>query len=164
MPKQETIDKKQLEVTELAIKLKKIQSLVVADYRGIPVGIDTAMRAELRKNGVEYAVIKNNIMSRALQQAGLSLPDSTLTGPNAFALCYDDAVTGAKILFERQKDKKLTIKAGIVEGNVCDAKAMESVATIPAKPVLLAQLLGLLQSPLRSFAVAIDQVAQKKAE
>jgi large subunit ribosomal protein L10 len=162
MPKQTTINKKQQEVDELVDKLKRVQSLVVVDYRGIPVGVDTTMRAELRANNVEYAVIKNNIMSRALAQAGLQLPQDVLTGPNAFALCYADPVVGAKILFERQKDKKLKLKAGIVEGNVLDDKAMEAVATIPAKPVLIAQLLALLLSPLRGFAVVLDQIAKQK--
>jgi len=163
MPKQETINKKEQEVSALVEKLKKVQSVVAVDYRGITTDVDSAMRAELRKNGVEYAVIKNNIMSRALAKAGLTLPETALVGPSAFALCYEDAVSGAKILFDRQKEKKLTLKGGIVEGKTLDAKQMEAVATIPAKPILIAQLLGLLLSPVRSLACVLDQVATQKA-
>jgi large subunit ribosomal protein L10 len=121
------------------------------------------MRSELRAAGVEYKVIKNNIMERALKLANISLPDEALIGPNAFAFCYNDPVTGAKILFERQKDKKLQIKAGIVENKILDAKSMSAVASIPAKPILVAQMLGLLLSPLSGLAVALDQIAKKQA-
>jgi large subunit ribosomal protein L10 len=153
---------KQKEVAELVTLLKSMQSLVVVDDRGIPVHDDTAMRADLRAAGVQYKVVKNNIMQRALDIAGLSLPEGTLTGPSAFAFCQTDAVSGAKILADRQKDKKVVIKAGIVEGKVLDAKAMAAVAAIPPKPILIAQLLGLLLSPLSSLAVALSEIAKKK--
>ncbi|MDR3021192.1 MAG: 50S ribosomal protein L10 [Clostridiales bacterium] len=159
----ETIKQKEKQVEELAQKLKKIQSLVAVDYRGISVGVDTAMRAELRKEGVEYAVIKNNIMERALKSANLSLPESALKGPSAFALCFNDPISGAKILAERQKDKKLVIKAGIIENKTLDTNEMMTVAAIPSKPVLIAQMLGLLLSPLSGLAVALDQIAKQKS-
>lgn len=158
----ETINKKSALVEELVEKLKKAQSLIVVDYRGIQVSVDSAMRAELRAAGVEYQVIKNNLMSRALAKAGMTLSDDVLKGPSAFAFCYNDPVTGAKILHDRQKDKKLQIKAGIVEGKELDAKAMVSVASIPAKPILVAQMLGLLLSPITGLAVALDQIAKQK--
>lgn len=149
-------------VDELVEKINKSKAIVIADFRGISVLDDTAMRSELRTNEVEYEVIKNNLISRALDKAKVAIPKEVLTGPTAVGFCYNDPVAGAKILGERQKAKKLTMKAGVVEGKILDAKGIESVASIPAKPVLIAQLLGLLQSPIRNLAVVLSEVAKKQ--
>jgi len=149
-------------VDKLVERIKKSKSIVVADFRGISVLDDTAMRNELRAADVEYEVIKNNLMSRAFDIAKIDIPKDILAGPSAFGFSYTDPVAGARILGERQKNKKLTMKAGVVEGKVLDASGITAVANIPAKPVLVAQLLGMLQSPIRNLAVVLSEVAKKK--
>ena len=128
----ESIKLKEQQVAEYAEKFGKAKSVVLVDYRGLTVAEDTAMRNEMRKAGVEYKVVKNRLMARAFAAAGIPGFD-VIEGPTAVAVSYDDAVAPSKI-----------------------------VATIPAKPVLVAQLLGMLQSPLRGLAVALSEIAKKK--
>ena len=121
------------------------------------------MRNDLRKANVEYKVIKNRLVLRAFDNAGLAGFDTVLEGPTAMAISYDDAVAPAKIIVDNvKKTNKLTVKGGIVEGKVLDAKEITKVAAIPAKPVLVAQLLGMLQTPVRGLAVALSEIAKKK--
>ena len=159
----ETIKLKEQQVAEYVEKFGKAKSVVLVDYRGLNVAEDTLMRNDLRKANVEYKVIKNRLVLRAFNNAGIAGFDTVLEGPTAMAISYDDAVAPAKIIVENvKKTNKLTVKGGIVEGKVLDAKEITKVAAIPAKPVLVAQLLGMLQTPVRGLAVALSEIAKKK--
>jgi len=158
------LKQKQDEVAALVDKIKKAKSVILVDYRGLTVAQDTEMRVLMRKENVEYKVIKNRIMLRALKLAGYEGFDKVLEGPTAFAFGYDDAVTPAKILADSAKKyNKMTLKGGVAEGKILSDAETVALAKIPAKPVLLAQLLGLLTNPMRSLAVAVSEVAKKKA-
>ncbi|MFR1566067.1 MAG: 50S ribosomal protein L10 [Christensenellales bacterium] len=159
----ETIKLKEQQVAEYVEKFGKAKSVVLVDYRGLNVAEDTLMRNDLRKANVEYKVIKNRLVLRAFNNAGIAGFDTVLEGPTAMAISYDDAVAPAKIIVDNvKKTNKLTVKGGIVEGKVLDAKEITKVAAIPAKPVLVAQLLGMLQTPVRGLAVALSEIAKKK--
>ena len=159
----ETIKLKEQQVAEYVEKFGKAKSVVLVDYRGLNVAEDTLMRNDLRKANVEYKVIKNRLVLRAFNNAGIAGFDTVLEGPTAMAISYDDAVAPAKIIVDNvKKTNKLTVKGGIVEGKVLDAKEITKVAAIPAKPVLVAQLLGMLQTPVRGVAVALSEIAKKK--
>lgn len=159
----ETIKLKQQQVAQYVDKFGKAKSFVLVDYRGLNVAEDTAMRNELRSAGVEYKVIKNHLVLRALNDAGISGFDAQLKGPTAIAISYDDAVAPAKIIVANvKKTNKITVKGGVVEGKSLDTNGINAVATIPAKPQLVAQLLGMLQSPIRGLAVALSEIAKKK--
>ena len=150
-------------VSEYVEKVGKAKSFVLIDYRGLTVAEDTAMRNELRKNNVEYKVIKNRLVLRALNQAGIEGFDKVLEGPTAMAISYDDAVAPAKVLTENAKKlNKTAIKGGVVEGKVMTVEELAKVATIPSKPVLVAQFLGMLQTPVRSLAVVLSEIAKKQ--
>ena len=157
----ESIKLKEQQVAEYAEKFGKAKSVVLVDYRGLTVAEDTAMRNEMRKAGVEYKVVKNRLM--APPAAGIPGFD-VIEGPTAVAVSYDDAVAPSKIVVDTVKktNDKIAVKGGVVEGKVMDANGIKTVATIPAKPVLVAQLLGMLQSPLRGLAVALSEIAKKK--
>jgi len=160
------IKQKQDEVKGIVEKIKKAQSVILVDYRGLTVTQDTTLRVEMRKENIEYKVIKNRLMLRALNDAGFKGFDEILQNPTAVAFGYDDAVTPAKILADNSKklnNKFLILKGGVAEGKMLDDKEVTALAKIPAKPVLIAQLLGLLTSPMRSLAVGINEVAKKKA-
>ena len=160
----EAIKAKAEQVETVKEKIGKAKSVVLVDYRGLTVAEDTVMRAELRKANVEYAVIKNRIMLRAFAAAGYSDFDSVFEGPTAVAISYDDAVAGAKIISDTaKKTKKLAFKGGVVEGKAMDAQGIQMLSTIPSKNVLIAQMLGLLTSPMRSLAVAVSEIAKKNA-
>lgn len=160
----EIIALKEKEVAEVLEKINKSKSVILFDYRGITVSEDTAMRNEMRDNNIEYKVIKNRIMLRAFQKAGYEGFDSVLEGPTAVAFGYDDAVAPAKVLSDNVKKlSKMAVKGGVVEGKICDVAEITTLARIPAKPVLVGQLLGMLTNPMRSLAVALSEVAKKQA-
>ena len=155
---------KQQEVEGLSEKFAKAKGIVLVDYRGMTVAEDTALRNEMRKNNVEYKVVKNRIMLRAFEKAGYTGLEDVLQGTTAVAISYDDPVTPAKVLSDNAKKiNKTALKGGVIEGSVMDEKAIKSVAAITPKTVLLSQLVGLLTSPMRSLAVGLSEVAKKQS-
>ncbi len=157
------IEMKAEQVAVVQEKLQKAQSVVVFDYRGLTVAQVTELRAEMRKQGVEYLVLKNAIVERAAAADGVDEQFlSYLKGPSAFAFSYEDAVAPAKILKESvKKYKKCEIKGGLINGVVSDATAMNTLADLPSREVLIARLLGSMMSPISGLAIALDQVAKK---
>ena len=151
-------------VADVVDKINNSASVILVDYRGINVAQDTAMRKALREAGVTYHVIKNSALSRAFEQTGNTGFDEYFAGPTAAAFGpKDDPVAPCRILAEYAGKTPMTIKCGVVEGKKFDENGVKSLANIPEKPVLLAQLLGLLTSPMRSLAIAISEVAKQKA-
>ena len=165
-PKKETeaLKLKKEQVAEYEDKVKRAAGIVVLDYRGITVEEDTNLRSALRAAGIEYKVIKNRIILRAFKNSGYDGFDKVFEGPTAVAFSYDDATAPARIISENSKKlNKLTIKGGIVENQAMDAAGITKIANIPSKNVLVGQLLGLLTSPMRGLAVALNEVAKKQA-
>ncbi len=158
------IERKAEQVNIVAEKVQKAQSVVIFDYRGISVAEDTALRAEMRKENVEYVVIKNHIVARACEASGIdSKIAEMLKGPSAFAFGYEDLAAPARILKSFvKKSKKCEIKGGIVENDVLDAKGMEAIADMPSREVLIARMLGSMMSPISKFAIVLDQIAKKQ--
>ena len=157
------IAKKAQLVTEVAEQFKNASSVVVVDYLGITVEEATNLRAELRKAGVQFAVVKNSILSRAAKEAGLQGMDDIFTGPSAVAFSNEDVVAPAKILADfAKKVEALEIKAGVVEGKVSSKEEIEALAKLPSREGLLSMLLSVLQAPVRNTALAIKAVADQK--
>lgn len=163
MANQKIIDSKAAKVVEIKEKIEKAQSIAVFDYRGLTVEEDTALRTSMRKANVEYVVLKNSLVERAAKQAGIE--DSFvqyLAGPSAFAFGYEDAVAPAKILKDTiKKTKKCEIKGGVINGKVSDAKAMDALADLPPKEVLIARILGSMKAPISGLAIALNQIKEK---
>ncbi len=158
------IEMKAAQVQEIQDKIQRASSVVVFDYRGLTVDEVTQLRNNMRKAGVEYIVLKNHIVGRACEAAGIdaSIHDM-LHGPSAFAFGYEDAVTPAKLLKEFvKKAKKCEIKGGIVEGTVTNAKDLDAIADLPSREVLIARLLGSMMSPISGLAIVLDQIAKKQ--
>ncbi len=158
------IEMKAAQVQEIQDKIQRASSVVVFDYRGLTVDEVTQLRNNMRKAGVEYIVLKNHIVGRACDAAGIdaSIHDM-LHGPSAFAFGYEDAVTPAKLLKEFvKKAKKCEIKGGIVEGAVTNAKDLDAIADLPSREVLIARLLGSMMSPISGLAIVLDQIAKKQ--
>ena len=157
------IAQKEQLVGQIAEKLQKAQSVIVFDYRGLTVAEVTALRAEMRKAGNEYVVVKNSMVERACEKIGLDESiKEMLKGPSAFAIGYDDAVSPAKVLKDTVKKlKKCEIKGGIVNGKVTDAAGIDALAELPPKEVLIARMLGSMMSPISGLAIVLDQIAKK---
>ncbi len=159
------IAQKEQLVNELSEKLQKAQSVVVFDYRGLTVSEVTELRAQMRKAGNEYVIVKNSMVERACDKIGVDASvKEMLKGPSAFAIGYEDAVSPAKILKDAVKKlKKCEIKGGIVEGKVTSAKEIDAIADLPSREVLIARLLGSMMSPISGLAIVLDQIAKAKA-
>ena len=161
----EAIAQKAQQVEEIVEKVKKSKSIVLVDYRGLTVAQDTEMRVNMRKAGVDYKVLKNRLVLRALNNCGFDGFEKVLEGPTAVAFGYEDAVAPAKIVAETvtKTNNKIAIKGGIIEGKQASVEEVNALSKIPAKPVLVGQLLGMLTSPMRSLAVALSEIAKKQS-
>lgn len=153
---------KAAQIEEIKEKIGKCGAFVVVDYKGISVADDTKLRSDFRKNDVEYRVLKNRLVLRALSELNIGGFEGHLEGPTAIAFAYGDPLAAAKVVSENAKTvKAIEIKCGLMDGAYIDAETVAKLAAIPSKEVLLAQLLGLLQSPLSGLARAIQQIAEK---
>jgi large subunit ribosomal protein L10 len=165
MPSEKILEQKKALVEALADKMGRAVSGVLVKYEGITVDQDTKMRAALRAAGVEYSVIKNTLIGKACDQAGFEGLKSELEGMNAIAFSYNDAIAPAKILKEyADKIETFEIRGGILEGAVVDAATVNELAEIPPKEVLVAKLLGSIQSPLYKFAYVLQAIIDKDGE
>lgn len=141
-------------VNKLAEELKGAKGIVFADYRGITVAQDTALRRKARTAGVEYRVVKNTMVRLAAQKAGIEGLDTYLEGLTVMALSTEDVVAPAKLVSDFIKESKIKtykIKAGIIDSTVIDDKGVEQLANLPSREVLLAKMLGSMQSPIAGF-------------
>lgn len=159
MPSEKVLENKKAIVAQLAERLKGSQAGVLADYRGLTVEQDTALRVKLREAGVDYTVVKNNLTRFAVNEVGLNELDAFLKGPTALATSADDVVAPAKVLVEFAKENEaLEIKAGFVDGKVIDVDEVKVYAAIPSKDVLIAKMLGSLQSPISALARTLQAI------
>lgn len=159
------LEQKKKVVNDLAEKMKSAASGVLVNYQGTTVIDDTKLRADLRNAGVEYAVIKNTLISKACDLVGFEQIKDTLKGMTAIALSQEDPVAPAKILSGFAKDhENFKIKAGFCEGEIFDLERLKELADTPSKEVLIGRLMGSLQSSLYGFAYAIQAIIDKKEE
>ncbi|QFG40976.1 50S ribosomal protein L10 [Streptococcus mutans] len=160
-----SIAKKAELVDAVAEKMKAAVSIVVVDSRGLTVEQDTVLRRNLRESAVEFKVIKNSILHRAAEKAGLEGFDDIFTGPSAVAFSNEDVVAPAKIINDFAKDAEaLEIKGGAIEGAVSTKAEIQALAALPNREGLLSMLLSVLQAPVRNVAYAVKAVAESKDE
>jgi large subunit ribosomal protein L10 len=147
------------DVTGLAAKA---QTLVMAEYRGITVADMTKLRSAARSNGVTLSVLKNTLARRAVAASGFAVVSDLMTGPLIYGFSVD-AVAAAKVVSDFAKtNDKLVIRGGAFAGKALDVNGVKQLASIPSKEVLLAQLVGLLQSPISRTARVLAAIAEKK--
>ena len=156
---QKQIEVKKQQVEDVKQKIQKAESVVFYDYRGLTVEEVSELRTQFREAGIEYKVIKNNILRRAVKENNIDGLDDILTGPTAAAIGYDDAVGGAKILVDYiKKVKKTEIKIGILSGKVIEVDEIKQLADLPSREVLIAQLAGTLNAPIAGLACALNAI------
>ena len=159
------IAKKQELVDLATTKFKDAAAVVVVDYRGLTVEQVTELRKQLRDSGIEMRVIKNSILSRAANAAGLERMDDVFKGPTAIAFSNEDVVAPAKIIANFAKEAEaLEIKGGVISGKVSSVEEINTLATLPDHNGLLSMLLSVLQAPIRNTALAVKAVAEQKEE
>lgn len=157
-------------------RLARCQGAVLTDYRGLTVAEMEDLRRRLREKGVEFAVVKNSLAWIAAREMGLDALKPHLEGPTAIAFGSDDPVAAAKGVVDFvEENKKMAIKAGILEGRVITLEEVKRLARLPSRAELLARVLGglraplvglagCLQAPLRGFATAVEGLRAKRAE
>ena len=147
------------DVTGLAAKA---QTLVIAEYRGISVADMTKLRNTARSQGVTLSVLKNTLARRAVAGSAFEVMSAQMTGPLIYGFSVD-AVAAAKVVADFAKtNDKLVIRGGANGGKALDVNGVKQLANIPPKEVLLAQLLGLMQSPISRTARVLSALAEKK--
>lgn len=165
-------------VEEMKEKLQSAKGAVLVGFIGLTVADVTKLRRKFRAGNVEYKVIKNTLTRIAADELGYNALGEFLEGPTAIAYSTEDVVAPAKILkefIEETKTEALAVKAGIADGQVIDATAVDALASLPSREELLAKLVGSMQSPIsgivnvlqgniRNMVYVLDAVRAKKAE
>lgn len=165
MASEKILKEKQAQVSELASKMKEAKLILLAEYRGINVADVTEMRSKLRKANTQYSVIKNNITKRALAECKIEGLDEQLVGPVAVVMSNEDYLEPSKIIYEFAKDNEYyKIKGGVIDGKVVSAEEIITLAKLPSREVLIAQLAGALLGNISKLAVALDQVKLQKEQ
>ena len=163
MPSNKVLEAKRQVVEELAGKMQTAVSGVLVKYEGITVADDTALRAALRKAGIEYSVMKNTLTGRACEMVGYGDMKQYLSGMTAIAISQDDAIAPAKIMKEyADKIPTFEIKAGFVDGGVIDQAGVEALAATPSKEVLIGKMMGSLMSSLYGLAYVLQAKIDKE--
>ncbi|MGN1127246.1 MAG: 50S ribosomal protein L10 [Ruminococcus sp.] len=162
MPSEKVLEAKKALVAELAERLKASVSGIVVNYEGINVADDTAMRKELRECDVKYTVVKNTMLGRACEQAGLAGLEDVLSGTTAIATSETDYAGAARILSKYAKSHEgFAIKSGFLDGEVIDMDKIDALSKLPTREVLLANVLGAFQAPIASFARGVQAIVDK---
>jgi large subunit ribosomal protein L10 len=156
---------KGLQVGQIRDRFDKMTAAVFVDFKGMTVEHVTKLRAEFRKAGVDYKVVKNTLVKHALNDAPYKQKlDDVLAGMTGIAWSYEDPSAAAKVVKAFRKDpagEKLQIKAGLIDGSLLDAKGVEEqLATMPGKNELRAKLLATMQAPLQNFVALLAAPAQ----
>lgn len=163
-------------IADVAEIAGRAHGMFFTDFSGLTVEQATELRRELRKSGIDYKVVKNTLIRKALEQlGGYDRVFAGLKGPTGVAFAYDDPAAPAKIIQKfREKHKKLTLKVCVIEREVYDGSRLDEIARIPTRAEVMAGILGTIQSPLagvpatvnaviRELVSVIDEIGKKKA-
>ena len=165
MPSEKILASKQEYVAQLAEKLKNSACGVIVDYKGITVADDTALRKELREAGVQYFVVKNSILKRAVEGTDLGDIASVCEGTTAIALANEDYTAAARILCKfADSHDNFNVKSGFLDGKVVSVETITELAKLPSREVLLATVLSAFQAPIAAFARAVQAIVDKDGE
>jgi ribosomal protein L10 len=163
-------------IEELSATMAKAPHAFLIDYTGITVPAVTDLRRQVRGAKSEYLVVKNTLALRAIKGKPLEALASHFTGMTAIAYSETDVVALAKVLHTFGKtNPHVKVKAALLDGKAVPASSLETLATLPSRPELIAKLLGVMQSPVRrlvtvlsaphrNVAATIAAVAQKKEQ
>lgn len=162
MPSTVVLEKKKQQVADLSARIKESCAGVVVDYKGINVEDDTKLRKELREAGVVYTVVKNSILQRAAEDAGLAIDGSVVEGTTAVATSVDDYVAAARILNKyAEGHDNFSIKTGYLDGAVIDNSEVIALAKLPSRETLLATIASVVVEPIACIARAVNALEEK---
>ncbi len=162
MPSTVVLEKKKQQVADLSARIKESCAGVVVDYKGINVEDDTKLRKELREAGVNYTVVKNSVLKRAAEDAGLEIDSTVVEGTTAIATSAEDYVAAARILNKfAEGSKSFSIKTGYLDGKVINNDEIIALAKLPSREALLAQIASVVVEPIACIARAVSALEEK---
>ena len=159
-------NKQNVETLE-AIKedLKDLAAMWIVDYRGLTVSQIQELRRNIRQSDAQMKVYKNTLMKIAAKDAGLPEMDTELAGPNAFVFAHNDPVVSAKALKDFAKSNEaLTIKAGVMDGELIGEEQVRAVASLPGREEIYAMFAGAVSGIARGLATTVNGVGQGLAQ
>lgn len=149
-------------IEEVAAQAAKSQTLALAEYRGLTVENLNKLRVDARAKGVYLHVLKNTLARRAVAGTPFEVASESMVGPLIYGFS-EDAVAAAKVIADFAKgNDKLVVKAGAYAGKALDADGVKALASVPSKEVLLAQIAGLLMSPVQRMAGVLAALSEKR--
>ena len=156
------LDAKKVAVADIKKLVGEAKSIVLVDYRGLTVSQDTALRKTMRENNIVYKVLKNTLFKKELEELKISGLDEALNGTTAFAFGLDDETAAPRVIKNAMKDyTNLQVKAGVLGTKAITEAEVKTLANIPAKEQLVAQLLYVLNAPVSGLARALKAIAEK---
>lgn len=170
-------EEKEQIIAEVAEVARKAGGMFFTDFNGLTVEQMTELRREFRKNGIQYRVVKNTLIQKALESLGgydRSVYDR-LAGPTGVAFAFDDPIAPARVIQKfAEKSKKLTLKVCVIEKEVFDGSKLAEIASMPGRKELMAAILGSVQAPLagvpgvlnavlRDLVSVVGEIEKKKA-
>ena len=164
MPNAKVLSEKQAIVEALAERIKNAEAGVLIDYKGITVAEDTALRTELRKEAVDYTVVKNTLTRKALDKLGMNELDSVLNGTTSLATADNDPIAPFRILsdYSKKLNDRFNIKAAFMDGKVLNEAEIAEMSALPSKDALYAKVLGTMIAPITGLAVCLGQILEQK--
>ncbi|MEY3251438.1 MAG: ribosomal protein [Pseudomonadota bacterium] len=149
-------------VTDVSAQAARSQTLALAEYRGLTVESLNKLRVDARSKGVYLHVLKNTLARRAVAGTPFEVASGAMVGPLIYGFSQDP-VAAAKVIADFAKtNDKLVVKGGAYAGKVLNADGVKALASIPSREVLIAQVAGLLKSPIQRMAGVIAALAEKK--
>ena len=164
MPNAKVLSEKQAIVEALAQRIQNAGAGVFVDYKGITVAEDTALRTELRRDEVNYTVVKNTLTRKALDKLGMEGLDSILNGTTSLATAETDPIAPFRILsdYSKKLGDRFNIKAAFMEGKILSESEIAEISELPSKDALYAKVLGTMIAPITGLAVCLGQILEQK--
>ena len=164
MPNAKVLSEKQAVVAALVERIKGASAGILVDYKGITVAEDTALRTDMRKESVEYTVVKNTLTRKALDQLGMNGLDDVLNGTTSLATAQGDPIAPFRIVsdYSKKMNERFNIKAAFMEGQVLTESQIAEMAALPSKDALYSKVLGTMIAPITGLAVCLGQILEQK--
>ena len=164
MPNAKVLSQKQAIVEELAARIQNASAGILVDYKGITVEEDTALRAELRKDKVNYTVVKNTLTRKALEKIGMTGLDEVLNGTTSMATADEDPIAPFRIItdYSKKLGERFNVKAAFMEGKILNDAEIAEMSALPSKDALYSKVLGTMIAPITGLAVCLGQILEQK--
>ena len=164
MPNAKVLSQKQAIVEELAARIQAASAGILVEYKGITVEEDTALCAELRKDNVNYTVVKNTLTRKALEKIGMTGLDEVLNGTTSMATADEDPIAPFRIIsdYSKKLGERFNVKAAFMEGKILSDAEIEEMSALPSKDALYSKVLGTMIAPITGLAVCLGQILEQK--